>query len=194
MLRSVQIRNFRGFRSMEIDDCRRINIIVGENGSGKTALLEALFLAAGASPELAMRTRAWRGVESERLSGPFEDIYRALFADLFHRFQMNRSAVVTLKGTGQENRSVTITFHPQGQRRAVPPRRGSRRSDPALLPEPHPIVFEWKIEGRIAHRAPAEIRDDRLVFPPAPEAIIRAVFSPQIELYPVLSLLIGSLY
>ena len=53
MVDSVNIRNFRSFSDVKIDGCRRINIIVGENGSGKTALLEALFLAAGVSPELA---------------------------------------------------------------------------------------------------------------------------------------------
>ena len=115
MLRSINIKNFRGFKDVTIDRCARINILVGENGSGKTALLEGLFLAAGASPEIAMRTRRWRGVESEQLSGPIEDIHRALFADLFHMFQTNRSVVISLKGVGKENRSVTVKFHPPGQ-------------------------------------------------------------------------------
>ena len=69
MIDSLSIKNFRLFKDVKVDGCRRINILVGENGSGKTALLEALFLAAGVSPELALRTRAWRGVDAERVSG-----------------------------------------------------------------------------------------------------------------------------
>ncbi len=176
MLKSIGIRNFRGFKDVKIEDCRRINILVGENGSGKTALLEALFLAAGASPELAMRTRAWRGVETETLSGSLDDIYRALFADLFYRFQTNRSAIISLRGTGQENRSVTITFHPLGQQRVIPPKRDRPGTLPTLVPETHPVVFEWKIEGKKAFRAAAQIKDGKITFPPAPESIVKAVF------------------
>ena len=176
MIRSIGIKNFRSFKDVAIDRCPRINIIVGENGSGKTALLEALFLAVGASPEIAMRTRAWRGVESERLSGSFEDIHRALFADLFHKFQTRRSAIVSLKGAGQENRSVTIKFHPPGQRRAVPPSRRQSGAPPKLVPERSPVEFQWKIEGRIAFTAAAELHDGKLTFPSAPESIVRASF------------------
>jgi recombinational DNA repair ATPase RecF len=61
MIETIKIRNFRSYDDVEIKDARRINVIVGENGSGKTALLEALFLAMGPSPEIALRTRLWRG-------------------------------------------------------------------------------------------------------------------------------------
>lgn len=177
MLRSISIKNFRAFKGVDIDDCRRINILVGENASGKTALLEALFLAAGASPELALRTRAWRGVESERVSGPIDDINRALFADLFHKFQTKNSAVISFKGdTRSENRTVTVRFHPQGAQRLVPPSRREPSRKPHLVPEKSPVEFEWKIEGRIVFTAEAEFREGRLSFPSAPEWIIKAVF------------------
>jgi AAA15 family ATPase/GTPase len=45
MIHSIDIRNFRCFERLEIGNCRRINLLVGDNGSGKTALLEAIFLA-----------------------------------------------------------------------------------------------------------------------------------------------------
>ena len=45
MITSLEVENFRGFRKIELSDLRRINIIVGDNSSGKTAFLEAIFLA-----------------------------------------------------------------------------------------------------------------------------------------------------
>src|SRR5258708_4173354 len=42
MLNSLQIRNFRLFRRTEIKHLSLVNLIVGKNNSGKSALLEAL--------------------------------------------------------------------------------------------------------------------------------------------------------
>ena len=43
MLRKFSVRNFRCLRKLEIEPLARVNLIVGENNVGKTALLEALF-------------------------------------------------------------------------------------------------------------------------------------------------------
>src|SRR6266566_4846956 len=44
MLTSLQIKNFRGFRSLELASFKRVNLIVGQNNTGKTGILEALAL------------------------------------------------------------------------------------------------------------------------------------------------------
>ena len=44
MLKSVKIENFRGFKSFELQQLGRINLLVGENNSGKTSILEAIKL------------------------------------------------------------------------------------------------------------------------------------------------------
>lgn len=44
ILNSLEIRNFRGFRHLQIERLGRVNLIVGKNNVGKTALLEALWL------------------------------------------------------------------------------------------------------------------------------------------------------
>jgi hypothetical protein len=43
-LDSLEIQNFRGFRHLQIEKLGRVNLIVGRNNIGKTALLEALHL------------------------------------------------------------------------------------------------------------------------------------------------------
>jgi AAA15 family ATPase/GTPase len=44
MLRTVRIHNFRGFRSFELNNLGRLNLLVGTNNSGKTSVLEAIQL------------------------------------------------------------------------------------------------------------------------------------------------------
>jgi len=49
MIESIRIRNFRGIQNGVMDRFRQFNILVGPNNSGKSAMLEALYLAATAS-------------------------------------------------------------------------------------------------------------------------------------------------
>lgn len=44
MFKTVKIENFRSFRQFELNELGRINLLVGENNSGKTSLLEAIHL------------------------------------------------------------------------------------------------------------------------------------------------------
>lgn len=44
MLKNVKIENFRCFKSFELQQLGRINLLVGENNSGKTSILEAIQL------------------------------------------------------------------------------------------------------------------------------------------------------
>ena len=44
MLRSLKIENFRCFQNFELQQLGRINLLVGENNSGKTSILEAVQL------------------------------------------------------------------------------------------------------------------------------------------------------
>jgi predicted ATP-binding protein involved in virulence len=46
-LETVRIKNFMGIKEATLDFDPRFNILIGDNGSGKTAILEALTIAAG---------------------------------------------------------------------------------------------------------------------------------------------------
>ena len=46
-LDSLTIRGLRGLRNIELDQLGRINLIVGQNDTGKTSILEAVFLLTG---------------------------------------------------------------------------------------------------------------------------------------------------
>ena len=43
MLKELEIKNFRKFNNLKIDNLKRVNLILGSNNSGKTSILEAIF-------------------------------------------------------------------------------------------------------------------------------------------------------
>ena len=57
MYTSFRVQNFRGFRDLRLDDLARINLIAGKNNTGKTALLEAIYIHSGNDePSTLLRT------------------------------------------------------------------------------------------------------------------------------------------
>lgn len=63
IFRSFRIQNFRGLNEIEISDLRRINIVGGLNGSGKTTFLEAIFVIIDhANPISILKSLQWRNL------------------------------------------------------------------------------------------------------------------------------------
>ena len=44
ILKSLSLENFRTYSKLYLEFCKNINIIYGENGIGKTNILEAIYL------------------------------------------------------------------------------------------------------------------------------------------------------
>src|SRR5438105_13543432 len=44
MLTNIYLKNFRGFRATAVSPLKRVNLILGQNNTGKPGLLEALAL------------------------------------------------------------------------------------------------------------------------------------------------------
>ena len=77
--KNIQINNFRGIDHLEIDDFSRVNVFLGQNGSGKTSVLEAILILAGMSnPGLPQSVNILR---SRDTSGQFLDV-RCFFHNL----------------------------------------------------------------------------------------------------------------
>ncbi len=108
MIRSLDVRNFKCFEHLHVEDCGLINIIVGENGVGKTSVLEAIFAALNSGTDLAMRYRHQRGLEGNFAGSP-KSIEDAIFADLFYQKDMTKGIAIDLTGDGPEARSLFIS-------------------------------------------------------------------------------------
>ena len=75
---SISIRRFRGLEHIELEDLGAVNLLVGANGSGKTSVLEAIFLLSGLS-----NAKLVLGVQNQRnhIVREFDDL-SAIFHDL----------------------------------------------------------------------------------------------------------------
>ena len=112
MINEIDIQNFKCFERLRINDCRRVNIFVGDNGSGKTTILEAIFLALGSSTELSARYRAQRGFGG-LVAGTPKGVEEAIWRDLFYLGEwQKRDIFIETKGDGEDSRSLTITRRP----------------------------------------------------------------------------------
>lgn len=106
MIKSATIDNFRGLSSVHLKSLNRINLLIGPNGSGKTALLEALFLAVGGSAEIGFRLKQWRGRDAQFQKN---NAFEGMWADLFGTTVGDKSATIEIQGNPKIHRRVIIS-------------------------------------------------------------------------------------
>lgn len=157
MIRSIDVRNFRCFRHLEVDGCRRLNVIVGDNGSGKTALLESIFLPLATSSEVSLRLRQQRGLDGF-VMGAAKRVEEALWGDFFFNNDMSQRISLTLIGDGVESRSLEIArgstdavlpflTGPTGSIGPIGPTGAAFTTQPPSIAMPvvsAPVRFTWK--------------------------------------------------
>ncbi|MEW6578508.1 MAG: ATP/GTP-binding protein [Chloroflexota bacterium] len=138
MLKTVRIRNFRGFADLTLDGLERVNLLAGTNGAGKTAVLEALFLHVGAhNPELGMRVNIFRGLTA------FKAELDDLFAPLFHQYALDPAVEITSKDEQGIERSLTIRLA-ESSLAALGPSNGNDRPDSlSTAISPREVRFEY---------------------------------------------------
>ncbi len=101
-IESLNIRNFRVFRELEITELGRVNLITGMNNTGKSSLLEALrILAYDAAPDVIYDILRHREENFERrgdelIATELEELFQV--SALFHGFPsiLGRSEPITL--------------------------------------------------------------------------------------------------
>lgn len=81
MITKFEIENFRCFEKMTMVDLARVNLIGGKNNSGKTALLEALYLNHAPTVESINFLRRFRGENLETVKELPERAWDNLFLD-----------------------------------------------------------------------------------------------------------------
>jgi len=174
MVTSLHILNFRCFRDVEMHGLKRVNILVGDNGTGKTSLLEALFLAAGASPELALRLRAFRGLVAAPApviqSVAPRTFFETLWRDLFYSFEQNTPINIQLVGSvPSHTRMLTISYR-TARELVLPLGLGGAEvteSEPTV-----PLVFEWKDQAGKSDVAEAKMTTGGVQLGTVPNAIM----------------------
>lgn len=155
MLTKVEIKNYRGFPSYRMEGLTQVNLLVGKNNSGKTALLEgAQFLLSGGDPSV-LEDAAQRRGELVILRSD-----RAALIDpshFFHGHILAPDAEFSIGGdNGYKPVQVRIAAS-KGKREEVEPSEPRSRYSRAVLridggrfPEPDaPRVFRITREGGV---------------------------------------------
>jgi len=143
MIESLSAKNFRCFKSLELDKLRRVNVIVGQNASGKTVLLETVGMALKATPNVIPWLNQNRQTLSVFPQNPTPEQFQANFLDLFSEFNSELPIEIAIRDSSGKTATLRVHFDPK---RAVTaqPQLGFQPS-PALLPPPStivPLVFE----------------------------------------------------
>jgi ABC-type transport system involved in cytochrome c biogenesis ATPase subunit len=156
MIKEIDIRNFKCFGHLHVSNCCRVNVIVGDNGVGKTALLEGVFFALASTSEVVLRFRQFRGLDGQ-FRGSSRKIEEAIWRDYFHGMDMNKTISISLHGDGPEARSVSIE---RGAGQTLVPLDQSQSSGATSG-----IIFKWRDQLGKYHEAIPEISISGIKFP-----------------------------
>jgi hypothetical protein len=161
MIDTVEIENFRGFRKLQLSGFRRINIIVGDNGAGKTGFLEAMYLAASQTLESVAKLRIWRGgTLTGQLIG-LRGAYLAYFGDLFTDFDLGKIISITILGSDGHRKTLRAFASKEPQ--ILPFLDTEKREDTSS-----PVTFEWSEPGgTIIYSVTPQIHSQGLVVSPS---------------------------
>ena len=88
MLRTLELQGYRGFESFRLSGLKRVNLLVGKNNCGKTAILEAMdFLVSRGDPSVLARSARRRGETGlQEIAEPPGSNLHDLHPDVSHLF------------------------------------------------------------------------------------------------------------
>jgi AAA15 family ATPase/GTPase len=139
MIEELRIENFRCFDKLTVSKLKRMNIIVGTNSSGKTSLLESLFMVAGAAaPNATFQLRALRQLGNQVQIAGDPSVYKALWEDLFHWYDQKKMISISATGSTSDSRSLSV-YYTESSNQLLP--FGDQDVPSAIFPQ---INFEWK--------------------------------------------------
>ena len=95
MYKTFRVKNFRCFKDLQINDLGRVNLIAGKNNTGKTALMEAMYLhTKPLSPHVLIDLQSTRGLAVS------QDFLPRFWKQFFN--QMNSSDPMEISASGTE--------------------------------------------------------------------------------------------
>lgn len=171
MIESLRIANFRCFENLQLHGLRRVNVLVGRNASGKTALCEGVFLAAGGAPEIALRLRLWRGLAQQIQVHVDRRSYEFLWRDLFFGLDQKKAISIETVGSPANTRLLTISY---GEEALFTFPSEGHEPDASIIV---PIVFEWRDASGRSSRVEVKVTPNGLNLGGLREAMPTAFFA-----------------
>ncbi len=155
MFENLQIRNYRIFKEFKIDRLRRINLIAGRNNSGKTSLLEAIFLLSGAG-NANMATNA--NVMRMGLGQQSETLWKPIFSDL----DMSRS--IEIDGYHTSHGQLTLEITSGRQPTEIPYDYALALGNPAInIPDELALRFQYSGPTGTQVKSRIHVQDSKII-------------------------------
>ena len=106
MINRIEIKNFKVIKELILEDIPLISIIGGKNNTGKSTLLEGIFLFYDrANPDLFMRQHQWRGLNALEISS------YGMWAPFFYNLDLEQEIKLSFTVNEQEEK-VVIKYNP----------------------------------------------------------------------------------
>ena len=112
MIKKLTVKNFRCFKSLELDNLKRVNIVVGKNAGGKTALLESIKLGLDAFPGFVLWNYQLRNLALAFPSPPTPEQFRSVFIDFFYLCNTQEAIEIFIEDSMRREASLRISFDP----------------------------------------------------------------------------------
>ena len=106
MITELTIQNFKMFENLTVSGLSRLNLIGGKHGTGKSTLLESLFLSANANPHALIQQIALRGMKN--ISATEQDLWHPFF----YNFNYKQPIIISSKTDDKSNPSLEIQIKP----------------------------------------------------------------------------------
>jgi hypothetical protein len=134
MIKSLHAENYRCFKKLNLPALQRVNVVVGMNATGKTALLEAIRLALGGTPNTLWTMNQTRGFFGGVPQSLTREGFESLWSPVFFNFETS-NAIFTDCCDSENNHATTRIFFDLERPVAA-------YAQPALQqqPQPQPIL------------------------------------------------------
>lgn len=97
MIENIKLENFRGFKEIELTDLRRISLISGKNNSGKSSVLEGVFLFLDhLAPESFIKINGFRGLPG--MTSPTN-----MWASAFYNLDVDQTIKIAIQCDGKQS-------------------------------------------------------------------------------------------
>lgn len=141
MITSLHVENFRCFKTINLPDLRRINVVVGKNATGKTALLEAVRLSLGGTPNSLWILNQARTFYSGLTQPMSREQFEALWNPYF--FNFDRSSSISTQCRDSEGRIATTKIYYDEQKSVTTVPQQQQTQPPALpISSIVPLAFQ----------------------------------------------------
>ena len=174
MIEQIEIRNYRALDHLVVRDLARINVVAGRNNSGKTSLLEAVFLLACApNPNVALNPNVVRTGEATSPSNPHA-IRETLWKPMYSQLDTGRSILVEASGRHKpitlvvrlesaDSTNVALTYASSSDARVLTERMVFRYCDADTVTESSCRLMPTQLE--LTHEALAPLFPTSIVLP-----------------------------